>query len=63
MEVFYHIPWGSPLGIGLFIFLMSSGAGILFWGVSHFNKAIKRKKNLATCQTGKTSRAASPDTK
>ena len=45
MEVFYVIfSWGSPLGIGLFLFLMSSGAGIFFWGVSHFAKENKKEE-------------------
>ena len=28
--------WGTPLDIGLFFFFSCSGAGILFWGLSHF---------------------------
>jgi hypothetical protein len=45
MEALYHIlSWGSPIGIGLFLFLMSSGAGILFWGISHFNKSGKKEE-------------------
>jgi len=28
--------WGSPLGIALFFFFSGAGAGILFWGLSHF---------------------------
>jgi hypothetical protein len=40
MEVLpYIIHWGSPLGLGLFAFLSTSGAGILFWGIS----LLKRK--------------------
>lgn len=43
MEVFYHIlSWGSPLGLALFFFFSASGAGILFWGISHFAKANKK---------------------
>lgn len=39
MEVLpYIIHWGSPLGLGLFAFLSTSGAGILFWGISHLNR-------------------------
>jgi hypothetical protein len=39
MENIVHIlSWGSPLGIGLFMFLLAAGAGIFFWGVSHLNK-------------------------
>jgi len=42
MEVLYDIlSWGSPIGIGLFLFSMSAGAGILFWGISHFQKSNK----------------------
>lgn len=38
MEVLPEIlGWGTPLGIGLFLFFMSSGAGVFFWGVSHLN--------------------------
>ena len=37
MEVLYGIlSWGSPLGLALFFFFLGSGAGILFWGLSHF---------------------------
>jgi hypothetical protein len=46
MEVFYSVlSWGSPLGIGLFFFFLGTGAGIFFWGVSHFNK---RKSNRSS---------------
>lgn len=42
MEVLYAIlHWGSPIGIGLFFFLSAAGAGILFWGISHFNNSTK----------------------
>lgn len=38
MEVLPDIlGWGSPLGIGLFLFFLSSGAGVFFWGISHVN--------------------------
>jgi hypothetical protein len=37
MEVFYTVlSWGSPVGLGLFFFLSATGAGLLFWGISHF---------------------------
>lgn len=26
--------WGTPVGLGIFIFLMGSGMGVFFWGVS-----------------------------
>lgn len=26
--------WGTPVGLGLFFFLMGTGAGIFFWGLS-----------------------------
>jgi hypothetical protein len=43
MEVLYGILfWGSPLGLGLFFFFSASGAGILFWGISHFIKSRKK---------------------
>ena len=29
--------WGSPLGVGLFLFFLSAGGGVFFWGVSHLN--------------------------
>lgn len=36
MEVFYTVlSWGSPVGLGLFFFLSATGAGLLFWGISH----------------------------
>jgi hypothetical protein len=42
MEVLYSVlSWGSPLGIALFFFFSCSGAGILFWGLSHFIKSNK----------------------
>jgi hypothetical protein len=45
MEVFYYIlSWGSPIGIGLFFFLSCAGTGILFWGISHFNKNSRQQK-------------------
>lgn len=37
--LYYILSWGSPVGIGAFLFLMSAGAGIFFWGVSHFMKS------------------------
>jgi hypothetical protein len=38
MEVLADIiNWGSPLGIGLFLFFLGTGAGVFFWGVSHLN--------------------------
>ena len=34
MEPLIHlISWGTPLGLGLFIFLSAAGTGILFWGL------------------------------
>lgn len=26
--------WGSPVGLGLLVFLAGTGAGIFFWGLS-----------------------------
>lgn len=44
MEVLpYVIGWGTPLGIGLFLFLLASGAGIFFWGVSHLHSTSKKR--------------------
>ena len=31
--------WGSPVGIGLFMFFSGAGAGIFFWGISVLNKS------------------------
>ena len=34
MEVWYAIlSWGSPLGLGLFLFLSLSGTAFFFWGL------------------------------
>lgn len=41
--LYYIFSWGSPLGIGMFLFLMASGAGIFFWGLSRFMKSNKDK--------------------
>jgi hypothetical protein len=35
-ELTVILSWGSPIGIGLFLFLLMSGMGIFFWGVSKF---------------------------
>lgn len=43
MEILQVINWGSPLGLALFFFFSASGAGILFWGLSHVIK--NRKKD------------------
>lgn len=37
-SIVYILHWGSPLGTGLFLFLLAAGGGIFFWGVSHLNK-------------------------
>jgi len=37
-SIVYILHWGSPVGMGLFFFLSAAGAGILFWGLSCFNK-------------------------
>ncbi len=42
MELYQIINWGSPLGLALFFFFSASGAGILFWGISHFIKSRKK---------------------
>ncbi len=26
--------WGTPVGLGIFIFLMGIGMGVFFWGLS-----------------------------
>jgi hypothetical protein len=45
MEVLNQVlSWGSPLGIGLFMFLMTAGSGIFFWGLSHLNKNDRGKR-------------------
>lgn len=44
MEVLNEIiSWGSPLGLALFFFFSGSGAGIFFWGFSHFIKSNKKE--------------------
>lgn len=35
------ISWGSPLGLALFFSSTGLGAGIFFWGFSHFLKSNK----------------------
>lgn len=43
MEYLYGVlGWGSPIGIALFLFLGASGAGILFWGISHLPRSEKK---------------------
>jgi len=42
MDLYSVLSWGSPLGIALFFFFSCSGAGILFWGLSHFVKSNKQ---------------------
>jgi hypothetical protein len=37
-NLIYILGWGTPVGIGLFLFLLAAGGGIFFWGVSHLNK-------------------------
>jgi len=37
----YTLGWGTPLGISLFFFFSGAGAGILFWGIAHFNRSTK----------------------
>ena len=41
MDVYSVLNWGSPLGLALFFFFSCSGAGILFWGISHLIKSNK----------------------
>lgn len=33
-ELSVILSWGSPVGIGLFLFLMGCGLGVFFWGIS-----------------------------
>jgi hypothetical protein len=33
------LSWGSPIGISLFLFLLASGGGIFFWGVSRLQQS------------------------
>ena len=42
MEFLQIINWGSPLGLALFFFFSAGGAGIFFWGLSHFIKSRKK---------------------
>ena len=45
--LFSSLAWGTPLGIALFFFFSCSGAGILFWGLSHFIKSTKESEQVA----------------
>lgn len=39
MEILYAaLSWGSPVGIGLFLFLMGAGAGVFCLGLSSLAK-------------------------
>ena len=43
MDMVYAVySWGSPVGIGLFLFLSAGGTGIFFWGISHLSKGNKK---------------------
>lgn len=44
MSAFSILSWGSPVGLGLFIFLSSAGIGILFWGLAHASKVDEDNK-------------------
>jgi hypothetical protein len=49
MEVLYSVlSWGSPLGLGLFLFFSAAGAGVFFWGLSHASRAEREKKENKT---------------
>ncbi len=37
--------WGSPVGLGLFFFLMSVGGGVLFWGISLLNESTRKESD------------------
>ena len=37
IELYSVLSWGSPVGIGLFLFLSAAGGGIFFWGISKLN--------------------------
>lgn len=44
MEALYAMThWGSPIGLGLFLFFAGCGAGILLWGISCLDKSEKGK--------------------
>ena len=30
--------WGTPVGLGIFMFLLASGMGVFFWGVSKLTR-------------------------
>jgi len=48
MEVLFSSDsWGTPLGIALFFFFSCSGAGILFWGLSHFVRVAAQAREHA----------------
>jgi len=45
MDVLYSVlSWGSPVGLSLFFFFSSIGAGVFFWGISHLPKSNKQGK-------------------
>lgn len=40
MEGLYSVlSWGSPVGIGLMLFLTLGGTGIFFWGISQLTSS------------------------
>jgi hypothetical protein len=44
MDVLYNVfSWGSPVGLSLFFLFSGIGAGIFFWGISHFSKSNEEK--------------------
>ncbi len=36
--------WGSPVGLGLFLFLQGVGVGVFFWGIAKLTESETRKK-------------------
>ncbi len=30
--------WGTPVGLGLFLFLLGTGMGVFFWGLSKISE-------------------------
>lgn len=43
MEFVEVMSWGSPVGISLFFFFSGTGAGVFFWGISHFVESNKKE--------------------
>jgi hypothetical protein len=43
-ELYGIFSWGSPVGLGIFIFLSASAVAVLMRGLSHASEIEERKK-------------------